>query len=640
MQKHSSTSLTASQITTLPDKEKGKVIPDKKSNTVFLPDGRIARLPEEDLEKQPQAKQANLPVSRNSLRVIPLGGQDGGGNKNMIVVEYGDEAIVIDTGHNLGIELPGVNFSIPNIQYLESIKNKVKGYVFTHGHLDHIGGLPFVLPKVPAPLYGSRFTVGMLEKELKEMPGLKFKPKTVILNEDNHDRVKLGANFTLELVRVTHSIPGSTAVVIDTPAGRLINTGDFRLDPEPLDHMPTDLERLKQLGNEGVLLLMSESTTTQRLGRTPTESTLEPTFHDIFKRTDGRIIVASFSSNVNRVQMIVNAAVGTGRKVSIMGRSMLAHVELAVRLGILKVPAGTVVRSSDIPKLADGKVVIICTGGQGEEFAALSRMSTGDHPHVKIKKGDTIVFSSTPIPYTGNDESVRQIVDGLMRQGANVFRADHHEVDGCGPLHVSGHASTEEFKEMIQMTKPKYFVPIYGDYQSRRRHLAISEQAGIPPKNSLLIDNGEVLEVSRELMKVSGTVPAGNVMVDNTGKVVPGIVIKDRLALMEGGILIVILTMKAENGELLTSPDIITRGFIQVDESQQLMRDTRELVKAFAIKNRKKYRDEGFKLDLRDYLANQLYKKTKLNPMVISVINLIGKNGQTNIKPKPNPDCL
>ncbi len=642
MQKQeTSTPLRASQPTTLPETETGKFTPGQDTDTVVLPDGRIAKRPhEEQLNGQPKPQPANLPTSRNVLRIISLGGQDKGGGANMIVYEYDDEAIIIDCGHNLGIELPGVNYSIANTAYLETIKSKIKAYIFTHGHLDHIGAVPHVVPKYPAPMYGTNFTVGMLHKEFEDMPGLKFNPQTVVLSMDNHDRIKIGRNFTIELVRVTHAIPECSAVVIDTPVGRIINTGDFRLDPEPLDKRPTDLARLTQLGKEGVMLLQSESTTTQRLGRTPTEATLEPSIEDIFSKSSGRVIISCFSSNINRIQMIINSSVKRGRKVAIIGRSMLAHVELAVKLGILKVPKGSIMRTSDIVKLPDSQVTIVCTGGQGENFSVLVRMSTGDHPNVKIKASDTVCFSSTPIPYTGNDENIRVVVDGLMRLGATVYRANFTDIDGTGPLHVSGHASAEEFGEMIQMTKPRYFMPIYGDFQSRRYHTTIAKKAGMEPKNCLMVDMGDVLEISEKGLVLSKQkVPAGHIMIDNTGKLVPGIVIKDRLSLMEGGIMIVILTLKAENGELMTSPDIITRGFIQVDESQALMKEIRESVRLFAQKNQKKFRDDGFKLDLRDFVGKLLYKKTKLNPMVITVINTINKQGQSNIQPRPQPDA-
>jgi ribonuclease J len=621
-------------------KEKLPVEPAGVRNVV-LPDGRMATVPR-DLNgvKIPAAEQAervaNQTINKNIVRVIPLGGQEKGGGNNMIVIEYGNDAIVTDAGHNLGIELPGVNYSIPDTTYLEKIKHKVRGYVFTHGHLDHIGAVPHIVPKIPAPVYGSRFTIGMVQKEFEDMSGLRFKPQTVILNLDSHDRVKVGA-FTVELVRVTHSIPESTAIVIDTPVGRIINTGDFRLDPEPLDRRPTDVARLAELGKAGVLLLMAESTTTERAGRTPTEDSLKQTFYDLFARSRGRVLVASFASNVNRVQMIIDAAVKQGRKASIIGRSMLAHVELAVKLGILKVPAGTIVRTGDIARLPDDQVTIICTGGQGEEFAALSRMARGDHANIKIKPSDTVIFSSTPIPFTGNDESIRLVVDDLMRLGATVYRHETHGIDNCGPLHVSGHASMDEFADMIKITKPKYFMPIYGDFHSRKRYVEIAVKTGLPKERCSLIDNGDVLEVSQTALRPAGQVPAGNVVVDNTGQIVPGIVIKDRLGMMDNGILVVVLTMNAATKQLITSPDIITRGFIQVSESQELMNELRTKIKAVAAKTGGKDLDK-LKVELRDQLSNFIYKKTKQNPIVISVVNLVDAQGRSNARPKPQPD--
>lgn len=624
--------------TELPEGEKSKVIPDVKTDTIVLPDGRIAKRPDglADNGTQPVA---NQPTPSAKLKVIPLGGQDKGGGANMILIEYADEAIITDAGHNLGIELPGVNYSIPNTAYLETIKHKIKGYVFTHGHLDHIGAVPHIVPQYPAPMYGSRFTAGMLQKEFDDMPGLKFTPQIVSLDLDNHESVRVGRHFSVELVRVTHSIPECACVVINTPDGRIINTGDFRLDPEPLDTRPTDIARLEELGRQGVLLLMSESTTSERLGRTPTESTLVPSFHDIFKRCSGRVIVASFASNINRIQMIIDASVANGRKVTIIGRSMLAHAELSVRLGILRVPKGTIIKASDAAKMPDSQVAIICTGGQGENFAALQRMATGDHREIKIKSSDTIVFSSTPIPFTGNDENIRVVVDGLLRQGATIYRAQHHDIDGCGPLHVSGHASTDEYGEMVKMTKPRFFMPIYGDFQSRKRHVKIAVAAGMKPEDCFLIDHGDVMELTPDTAKVRLKVPAGAIMVDNTGRVVPGIVIKDRLSLMEGGIVVIFLTLKAGTGEMITSPDIITRGFIQVNENKEMMGEIRQAVKNFALRNQKKYDSDNFRHDLSDFIGNLLYKKTKLNPVVISVVNLIGKNGQSNVRPRPVPDA-
>jgi ribonuclease J len=347
----------------------------------------------------PQAgpRRANVIDDSPRLKIIGLGGMDGGGSKNMIVVEYMNDAVVIDCGNDLSMDLPGINYGIADTAYLESIKSKLRAYIITHGHLDHIGGLPHIVPKLPAPIYGSRFTIGMVEKMFEGF-GLPmpegFELRTVIMNEETHERLKIGP-FFVELVRVTHSIPGSTAVILDTPVGRIINTGDFRLDPNPLDHERSDTDRLIQLGKEGVLLLMSDSTSAERPGRTPSESTIEPTFIDLFQKAPGRVFVAVFSTNINRIQMIVNAASQHGRKIAMDGRSMMSTLEVAVKLGMIRIPKGTFVPIANIANMRDQDIVVVCTGSQGEPSSALQRMSSGDHKHIKLKEQDTVILSST-----------------------------------------------------------------------------------------------------------------------------------------------------------------------------------------------------------------------------------------------------
>ncbi|HLB66682.1 MAG TPA: ribonuclease J, partial [Candidatus Saccharimonadales bacterium] len=403
-----------------------------------------------DASSKKLERRANVVVDEfDKLKITFLGGQDGIGEKNMQIIEWKNSAIVVDCGNELGIDLPGVNYAIADPTYLESIKHKVKAYVVSHGHLDHVGGLKHIVPRVPAPIYGSRFTIGVVEKTFEDAraeSGLDFKPNLQVINMDSHERLKI-ADFTIELVRVTHSVPESACVVIDTPIGRIINTGDFRLDPEPLDNMPSDIARLKQLGDEGVLLLMSESTYTNTPGRQLTEHTLQQSFYDLIGGAEGRVFVAIFSSNMNRVQMIVNAAVKAGRRVALDGRSMMAYAEIAVRQGILKIPKGTVLAMREMPNIPANKVLVICTGGQGEPGAALQRMAEGEHKHVNLNAGDTVVISSNPIP--GNEIRYQQIGDQLAGKGVHLFRHPSHEVDGCGPLHVGGHARRDEHREMV-----------------------------------------------------------------------------------------------------------------------------------------------------------------------------------------------
>ena len=379
------------------------------------------------------------------------------------------------------------------------------------------------------------------------------------MNENTHERVKIG-NFFVELVRVTHSIPGSTAVVIDTPIGRVLISGDFRFDPQPLDHERTDMERLNQLGQEGVLALLSESTTVERPGRTPSESTIEPTFIQLLDGAPGRVFVAIFSTNINRIQMIINAAVHHGRKIALDGRSMMSTLEMAVRHGFVKVPKGTFIPIASANNIPDNKVVVICTGGQGEPSSALIRMSTGDHRHIKMKPRDTVILSSTPIPETGNDALIGAMLDDLMRKGVHVFTHVTHDIDNVGPLHVSGHASMDEYKELINIIKPKFFVPIYGSYRSKQRHIEIAVEEGIPRDNTYNAENGDVLTFSSNKMEHAGQVPHGTVLVDQTGAIVSNVVVKDRIMMAQDGLVMVVLTVDRKTGACITSPDIISRG--------------------------------------------------------------------------------
>ena len=580
-------------------------------------------------------RRANQIDDSPRLKIIGLGGMDGGGSKNMILIEYKNDAIVIDAGNDLGVDLPGINYAIADTTYLEGIKHKLRGYVITHGHLDHIGGLPHIVPKIPAPIYGSKFTIGRVE-EIFQNFGLPmpegFELKTITMNEHNHERLKLG-DFFIELVGITHSIPGSTCVVVDTPVGRIVNTGDFRLDPQPLDHEKTDTDRLKELGDEGVLVLLSESTTTERPGRTPSESTIAQSFVDILDNAPGRVFVAIFSTNINRIQMIIDAATHHGRKIAIDGRSMVSTLEMAIRHGFVKVPKGTFVPIASVNNIPDEKVVIICTGGQGEPSAALVRMSTGDHRNVKMKPQDTVILSSTPIPYTGNDASIRTMVDDLLRKNVHVYRHETREVDNCGPLHVSGHASQEEYKDMINMLKPKFFVPIYGDYTAKKYHIELAVEEGIPRKNTINADNGEVLAFTADKMESLGQVPHGSILVDQTGAIVSNVVIKDRIMMSQDGIVAVVLTIDRKTGQNLTSPDIISRGFIYMRDNEELMTELRTELKRAVVQRFKRVELDRFKQEIKEHVTHFLYDKTQRSPIVIPVINVIGgKPGQGEVK--------
>lgn len=577
---------------------------------------------------------ANKIDNNPRLKIVGLGGMDGGGSKNMILVEYQNDAVIMDCGNDLGVDLPGINYGICDTSYLESIRHKIKGYVITHGHLDHIGGLPHILPKFPAPVYGSQFTIGMVEK-IFENYGIAFPEgfqlKTVIMNENTHERLKIGVFFA-ELVRITHSIPGSTSIVLDTPVGRIINTGDFRLDPNPLDHERTDTERFSELAKEGVLVLMSDSTTTERLGRTPSESTIEQSFVEIFDQAPGRVFVAVFSSNMNRIQMIVNAAVAHGRKVAFDGRSMMTTLELAVKLGLMKIPKGQVVSMSSVPNIPDGQVVVVCTGSQGEPNSALQRMAEGEHRNIKLKAQDTVILSSTPIPETGNDALIGDMVDDLMRKGVHVFRHNTHDVDGCGPLHVSGHASLDEYGEMIELIKPKFFIPIYGAFRSKQYHIEEAVRRGVPRKNTFNADNGQVLMFTDSTMEIDGEIPHGTVLVDQTGAVVSNVVVKDRLMMSQDGLVTVVLTVDKKTNTSATSPDIISRGFIYMRDNEQLMMDLRNELKRAVAQRFKRVDLDRFKQEIKDHVTHFLYDRTQRSPIVIPVINVVGAGGGSKSK--------
>lgn len=594
----------------------------------------------------PVAKQrrANVIDDTPRLKIIGLGGMDGGGSKNMILVEYVNDAVILDCGNDLGVDLPGINYGIADTAYLDTIKHKIRAYIITHGHLDHIGGLPHIVPKFPAPIYGSKFTIGRVE-EIFENFGLPmpegFELRTVTMNENTHERLKVG-EFFVELVRVTHSIPGSTIIVLDTPVGRIVNTGDFRLDPNPLDHERTDVDRLKELGDEGVLALMSESTTVERMGRTPSESTIEQSFIDIMDQAPGRIFIGLFSTNMNRVQMIINAAVHHNKKVAMDGRSMVSTLEMAVRHGFVRVPKGTFVPIASAATMKDSELVVVCTGSQGEPSSALQRMANGEHRHVKLKEQDTVILSSTPIPESGNDALIGTMVDGLVKKGVHVFEHRNHELDGVGPLHVSGHASRDEYADMINFTKPKFFIPIYGAYRVKQRHVELAIEQGIPRANTANVGNGEVIALTENSMVVEGEVPHGTILVDQTGAIVSNIVVKDRVLLSEEGLVAIVLTIDKKSGNLLTSPDIISRGFIYMRDNEEIMNGLRIELRRAVQQRFKRVDLDRFKAELKDHITHFLFEHTQRSPIVIPVVNVVGAKGEvktaTNGRTKSSED--
>ncbi len=577
-------------------------------------------------------------IVQNALKVTFLGGLNDVGEKNMAVIEYGNDALILDCGINLGVDLPGVNYEINDTAYLASIKHKIKAYVITHGHLDHMGALKHTVPLYPAPIYGSPYTIGVIEQAFEgfaAVTGQEYTPHTITTQLDRQEELAIGM-FTVEFIRVTHSLPDAAAICITTPVGRIVATGDFRLDPEPLDKRPTDTGRLKELGDKGVLLLLSESSYTEVEGRVPTESTLQKSFHDIIGNASGRIFVATFSSNMNRTQMIINAAVAAGRNVALDGRGMLAYSEIAVRQGILKVPKGTVVPIQQASTIAPDKLLVMCTGGQGEPNAALQRMSEGNHRHVNLNAGDTVVISSSPIP--GNEIRYAAISNRLKKQGVQLFRHVSHAVDWCGPLHVSGHARRDELRDMIKLVRPKFLVPVHGGSVRRNYHADIAVESGVPRSNVILAENGSSFAIDEKKIKALGEVPHGSILIDQNGSPASTVAIKDRLLLAHDGIVTIVLTIDARTKQLTGSPDIIGRGFIEMKGADTLLNELRSELRRAVNQRYGRIEHDRFKAEIRDHVTHFLYDKTGRSPMVIPVVNKVGRSDQQRTqKNRVNP---
>ncbi|MBI3984027.1 ribonuclease J [Candidatus Microgenomates bacterium] len=570
-----------------------------------------------------------------SLRLIPLGGL-GEVGRNLNVLEYGNDAIVIDAGIKLGIDLPGINYAIPEFTYLDKIKGKIRGHVLTHGHLDHVGAMPFILKAYPAPVYGSRFTLDMLERiALDRDPNLGVDKR--YLNPEAHEQVTIGP-FKIELIRVTHSIPDAMALAIDTPAGRIIHTGDFKFDPEPLDGKKADLNRLAELGKAGVLLLMSDSTNCEDPGHTPLETLIEPTIDSLVRHAPGRVVISAISTNINRIQMIINAMVKVGRRVAIDGRSMLANIEMSVRNGYVRIPRGTIVAMRDVGRMPDRELAIISTGHQGEVNSVLMRMATGEHKFIKLKPTDTVILSSSIIP--GNEKAVVTVVDRLMREGAKVYQNSTRDIDNHGQLHVSGHANRADLVQMIELTRPRFFMPIHGEYHHQVHHAELAVQTGLPKGNVFVVDNGDVLEMAGQQMAKTGKVTAGTQLVDQTGDIVPNLVIQDRLLMSEDGIVVVMLTLDRRSGATLSSPDIISRGFIYLKDNEKLLNELRQELRHFSVRRFGKVEINRFKQELKDDINAFLYKHTGRSPIIIPVVNVIepaASNSNRPVQPAVKP---
>ncbi|WP_105619775.1 ribonuclease J [Vallitalea okinawensis] len=549
-----------------------------------------------------------MAYKRSKLKIIPIGGLDQIG-KNITLFEYNHQIVILDCGIAFPEdEMLGVDLVIPDFTYLKKNVDKIKGVVLTHGHEDHIGALPYLLKQFNVPVYGTKLTLGLVENKLKEH-GIKKHNLNVIVPGQT---VQLGA-FKAEFIRTNHSIADAVAIALTSPAGTIVHTGDFKVDYTPIHGEMIDLQRFAELGKKGVLALLADSTNAERPGFTMSEKTVGKVFDDIFAESKNhRIMVATFASNVDRVQQIINAARKYKRKVAVVGRSMVNVVNTATELGYLKVPDKTMIDISEISKYNDEDLVIITTGSQGEPMAALSRMASSDHRQVDIKPGDKVIFSSTPIP--GNEKTVSRVINDLFRKGAEVIFQD---------THVSGHACQEELKLIHSLVKPKYFIPVHGEYRHLRKHAELAKNLGMNPRNIFIMSTGNVLELDNRSGRIVGNVSADQVLVDGLGVGdVGNIVLRDRKHLSQDGLLVVVVTLQRRTGQVLAGPDIISRGFVYVRESGNLMEDARKVVQDALIQCEEKNMVEwaAIKSVVKDTLKEFLWQQTKRSPMILPII--------------------
>ena len=547
---------------------------------------------------------------QNKVQIIPLGGL-GEIGKNMTAFRYGDDMILIDAGLMFPEDdMLGIDLVIPDISYLIENQDKLKGIFLTHGHEDHIGALPYVMKQIDCPVYGTALTLGILEGRLKEN-GVSSENCRII---KPGDKITAGA-FKLDFIRVNHSIPDAIAIAINTPIGTIIHTGDFKIDHTPVDGQVTEFNKFAEYGDRGVLALLADSTNAERPGFTPSEKMVGKTFDDEFRYAKNRIIVATFSSNVHRIQQVIDAALKYDRKVAVIGRSMVNVVNIAKELGYLKAPEGEFIDIDETHNYTPDKIVIITTGSQGEPMSALTRMAMNDHKKVDIMPGDTVIISATPIP--GNEKLVSRTIDHLYKLGADVI---YEKSNG---VHVSGHASQEEIKLMHNLVRPKFFIPVHGEFRHLIKHANLAQSLGMPKENIVIAENGSVIELTKNSIGINGKVPAGKVLVDGLGVGdVGNIVLRDRRQLSQDGIMIVVVTIDKENCHVVSGPDIVSRGFVYVREAEGLMDEAKDKVQLALEKCEENGVSEwsAIKSTVRDSLGRFLYERTRRRPMILPII--------------------
>ena len=556
-------------------------------------------------------REPKFEFKKSNLKIIPLGGLEEIGN-NMTIFEYEDEIIIVDCG----LEFPtddmlGVDLVIPDVTYLERNKDKIKGLVITHGHEDHIGAIPYILKQINIPIYGTKLTIGLIKNKLEEHKLL----RSTKLHEVEAGKTINFGKMKVEFIRSCHSIPDAVMLAIYTPVGIVFHTGDFKIDYTPINSEVTDLTRIAEIGKKGVLVLLSDSTNAERKGYTMSERTVGKELDKLFVNCRKRIVVATFASNVHRVQQIVDASVENGRKIAVCGRSMINMIETARELGYIDAPKDIFIDIDMIRNYTDEQLVIMTTGSQGETMSALTRMAAGEHKKIEITPNDLIIISASPIP--GNEKSVSKVIDDLLQLGAEVV------YNALADIHVSGHACQEEQKLIFALTRPKYFIPVHGEYRQLMAHSDTAKSMGVEPQNIFMSTNGRIIEVNEKGAKQTGTVPCGKILVDGYGVGdVGNVVLRDRQHLSQDGLIVIVMTMDSSTGEIVAGPDVISRGFVYVKESENLMDEVKKFIREeVQILENRGIRDwSTIKSTLKDHIRDYIFQKTKRNPMILPII--------------------
>jgi ribonuclease J len=552
-------------------------------------------------------------TNENTVSIFALGGINEIG-KNMYVIQYGEDMVIIDCGGKFPDEsLLGIDLIIPDMTYIEENRDKIRALVVTHGHEDHIGGIPYFLKKINVPIYATQFTLGLIELKLEEH---RLKRDSQLIPIDSSSEIELG-QIKVSFFKVSHSIPDCLGIVFETPEGTVVHTGDFKFDLTPENNQYSDIHKMAELGRKGVLALISESTNAERPGLTPSERIVAGHMDEAFMKAQGKLFISTFASNVNRVQQVVNSAIKTNRKLALLGRSMVNVVSVAIERGYIDIPEGMLIDVNDIDKISPERVSILCTGSQGEPMAALARLASGSYRNVSIYPGDTVILAASPIP--GNEKDVSRIIDNLFRLGANV-------VYGSGSstgMHVSGHGYQEDLKLMITLMKPTYFIPIHGEYRMLHHHRLLAESIGVKKENTFIIRNGDVVDIENGVARKTREIPSGDTYVDGMGVGDIGeMVLRDRKQLSEDGMLVIVLTLSKNDQKLLSDPDTISRGFVYVKNSEELLKEVNLLVKKTVNEMRGDNLRQWnvIKQNIKKTVGQYLYKETRRKPMILPII--------------------